>query len=167
MPESEINLLKQSDMSRELLLDQYDIELRGKLSQKLGAEYIGLFGENPVAWANINEQFILIDKVGNYISSSFRDAIDFSEDYSVVKRIDGTWWYIGLSGEDIFPDEKFRYTTSFINGVALVVVENGKYRYIYKDGKNIFGREFQCAWSFINGVAKIKNEDGRNSIYRL
>ena len=88
------------------------------------------------------KKFFYVDSNGNRISDSYYDiCFNFCEGFAVVcstyksDTMRRCYNYINTKGEFLYKDGMFMSCYDFENGLGLVMVENGKYNYLDKNGR--------------------------------
>ena len=156
-------ILEEIHKAQEILIkeDPYEIELRKDLAQRLHAQYVGMFGDNPSTFAKMSDnEYVLIDREGNTIRDNIYRYKPFSEGLAVVGTKDG-WGYLKPDGTILYTKVKFYEADSFSEGLAVVKTENG-WGYLNTDG-TILHTEVKIykADSFSDGVAQVTSDGMR------
>jgi len=119
----------------------------------------------PKKWLFFNNgyKYALVNDKGNYIFAPDDNFISgLSEGLVIYKRLfktfeyayDFKYGYVNMEG-DIVINPQYRYASIFSDGAALVL-DSIKYKFISKDGSNLFDIDFIDATLFQDGIAAVK-----------
>ncbi len=109
------------------------------------------------AAARIGSKYCLIDKNGEYASSSDFDSVgEFSDNGYIAVESDGKWGYVDEDGDYVI-NPKFNTAYGFSKQGHAAVSINGSYGYIGKDGEYTIAPQYDMAFTFSDdGYAAVK-----------
>ena len=124
-------------------------------------------GSSAVVWGN--GKFGVIDRHGNVVVPMMYNAIVSDDDEGITHgryfvSEDGTEYMLiddhrnVIRKNLIFPSPMIYPPFSFSEGLASIMLDNGKYAYIDYDGQEVFGRYFDAVSSFHQGYAAVMIE---------
>ena len=121
-------------------------------------------------YIDLTGQFVFTIPEGRYpgeFSDGFahiivRDWDRGNEEINIVSHNPGPFIFIDRTGKNAF-DMEFAHAERFIDGLAIVILLNGRSAFINTKGENAFDMEFRVVSRFIDGFARVRLLNGNEA----
>ena len=150
-------------------LDPYQLKLRKELAKDGGFMYVGMFGEEGLARAQIlDREWTFIDRSGDPLKiggeqKTFSLAYQFKEGRSVVRDDDGIRFL--LPDGSFLGRQTYASANNFSEGLAAVQYQmSNTWNFIDHEGGTAFFENFSEVGNFSSGLARVKAA-GRGADY--